>query len=244
MGTKTKPHHQSIDCACLIHGNVYQWFYVDKLYGMLSRNLSRPCRMHVFTEANRSVPAPYIKHDLIDWPGISGPKKSWWYKLQMFDPKHIEGNLLYFDLDTVIVNNIDWICQSSTDFFWTIHDFKRLVKKDYFGINSSIMYWNTTKFSHIWAKSQVEGIKKIAARFRGDQDYIQSVLKPDQIKFFPHDKILSWRWQALKNSSPQPRFKPNVSAGTDITPQASVLVFHGYPKPHELQDPVVQKFWQ
>ena len=45
-----------IDCACVIHGDVYSWKYVDVLYSMLSRNLSRPIRMHVYTEQHLEVP--------------------------------------------------------------------------------------------------------------------------------------------------------------------------------------------
>jgi hypothetical protein len=73
-------YNQVIDCACVIHGTGYDWIYVEQLRNMLSRNLSREVRLHVYTEASRSVPAPYIKHELTDW-GISGPKRSWWYKI-------------------------------------------------------------------------------------------------------------------------------------------------------------------
>ena len=65
-----------IDCACVIHGDVYQWHYVDTLYSMLTRNLSRPIRMHVYTEHDRPVPPHMIKHVLTEWPGIQGAKKS------------------------------------------------------------------------------------------------------------------------------------------------------------------------
>jgi hypothetical protein len=85
-----------IDCACVIHSDAYSWDYVERLYSMLSRHLSLGVRLHVYTEADRPVPAPFIKHALDDWE-ISGPRRSWWYKLQLFDSEKFSGSLLYFD---------------------------------------------------------------------------------------------------------------------------------------------------
>jgi len=59
---------QMIDCACVIHGTGYDWIYVERLYNMLNRHLSGGCRMHVYTEHDRSVPPHMIKHCLEDWP--------------------------------------------------------------------------------------------------------------------------------------------------------------------------------
>ena len=124
-----------IDCACVIHGSLYDWKYVDKLYNMLTRHLTRTVRLHVYTEAGRSVPSPYIKHELIDWK-ISGPKQSWWYKVQLFNSEHHRGSLLYLDLDTVITKNIDWIWQLKTRHFWAVKDFKYLWRPAFQSINS------------------------------------------------------------------------------------------------------------
>ena len=57
----------TVDCACLIHGDKYNWSYVDTLYHMICRNVSMDVRFHVYTEASRGVPSPFIKHELIDW---------------------------------------------------------------------------------------------------------------------------------------------------------------------------------
>ena len=129
-----------VDCACVIHGNGYNWVYVEKLHSMLSRHLSRGVRLHVYTEANRSVPPYMVRHNLVEWTGISGRKRSWWYKMQMFNPVHYQGQMLYFDLDTVIVDNIDWILELSPFYFWTIRDFRVLWKPDVQNMNSSVMY--------------------------------------------------------------------------------------------------------
>ena len=131
-----------IDCACVIYGDTYSWTYVERLYNMLSRHLSAGVRLHVYTEAERPVPAPMVKHVLTSW-GDLGHKRNWWYKMQLFNTEHHAGPLLYFDLDTVIVQSIDWIVQSNLDYFWAIRDFKYLWRPTDYGVNSSIMWWDT-----------------------------------------------------------------------------------------------------
>jgi hypothetical protein len=212
---------------------------------MLCRNFSVPVIFHVYTEASRPVPDRYIRHNLVEWPKIAGPKKAWWYKLQLFDVNHYDGDLLYFDLDVVIVNRLDWLLQLDLNSFWAIHDFKRLYKKDYVGMNSSVMMWNTARFRHIWDNIKNNDIQKITSKFRGDQDYLQTVIDPGHMQYFSVQQIVSWRWQALKGHNLQHhRHRPNVNAGTEITHENSVLVFHGYPKPHQLVDPVIVKYWK
>ena len=70
-----KKHADQKNFACVIHGDMYDWRYVENLYNMLQANTQHEVKFHVFTEPSRPVPAPMIKHDLINWPGISGPKK-------------------------------------------------------------------------------------------------------------------------------------------------------------------------
>lgn len=232
-----------VDCACVIHSTGYDWIYVDRLYSMLSRHISLPVRLHVYTEPARPVPAPYIKHNLKDM-GISGPKQSWWYKLQLFDIEQHAGPLLYFDLDVVVVNNIDWIWSQDLRYFWSIHDFKVLYNSAYQGINSSIMWWDTRNFGHIW-----NDIKDCFSRsilgLRGDQDYIFKHIAPAQLRYFDKTHIKSWRWQCVDGGY---NFKQKCwntpGTGTIIDPRTSIMVFHGNPKPHELTDRIVLSNWR
>ena len=233
-----------IDCACVIHGDVYEWKYVDTLYSMLTRNLSRPVKMHVYTEHDRDVPAHMTKHVLTEWPGIRGSKKSWWYKMQLFNPKHHAGQLLYLDLDTVIVNSLDWIIQLSPDRLWTIRDFKTIWKPKFQGINSSVMYWNTTQFAKIWDDISKQDIPRLCAKYHGDQDYLSAVLTSKQRRFFSEKSALSWRWQALDGGiDPYKRTHYHPGLGTRFGPETSLLIFHGQPKPEQVADPVIKTHW-
>ena len=233
-----------VDCACVIHSNGYSWDYVDRLYSMLSRHISRGIRLHVYTEADRVVPALYIKHTLDDWK-ISGPKKSWWYKMQIFNANYHAGPLLYFDLDTVIIGSLDWLVNLPLDYFWTIRDFKYLWKSNNFTINSSIMWFNTKQFHSVWEDFSSKKLEKITAVYRGDQDYITEAISVKYRRFFELDRVKSWRWQCLDggyNFDRKFHLKPNT--GTQVTDLASVLIFHGKPKPKDITDPFIVQHWQ
>ena len=233
-----------IDVACLIHGETYDWQYVDRLYSMVSRNVNQPITMHVYTEKQRPVPAPYVKHELLDW-GFGGPKKAWWYKLQLFNPLYHHGPMLYFDLDTVIVNDISWIIKLDTDVFWSVRDFKYLWKPHLYNVNSSVMWWDTSKFSDIWHRACDQDIPIIMRRHHGDQDFLSETIEQSRRRCFDPDKIRSWRWQCLDGGfdfASRRYFRPGT--GTRFDEDVSVLIFHGSPKPSEVRDPVIGQHWQ
>jgi len=233
-----------IDCACVIHGDVYSWTYVERLYNMLDRHISQGIRLHVYTEAERPVPAPMIKHVLPTW-GIRGPKQSWWYKMKLFDSAEHAGPLLYFDLDTVIVNQIDWIYQLPLSWFWTVRDFKYLWRPSYYGINSSIMWWDTRTFDYVWQEFQRQNLQQIMKQHRGDQDYLAKTIKNSEVRYLDSDRVKSWRWECLDGGYNFKRRNFQLSSASTVIPQnTDILVFHGNPKPADLQDPVVQQHWK
>ena len=246
MVTSTTPIELTgpVDCACVIHGDTYSWDYVERLYSMLNRNLTQGIRMHVYTEADRPVPEPMHKHVLEDW-GISGPKKSWWYKMQLFNSAHHAGPLLYFDLDVVVLKNIDWITKLPLRYFWGLRDFKHLWRPTSYNINSSVMWWDTTKFDYIWKNFSGHDLPMIMRKYTGDQDYITEAILEQDRKFFDLQSIQSWRWQCLDggyNFIKRRYFNPGT--GTRVSDQTSVLVFHGQPKPSEITDPLIVQHWQ
>jgi len=240
-------HHpnQIIDCACVIHGTGYNWDYVERLYNMLTRNLVGEVRMHVYTEHDRSVPPHMVKHILEEWPGISGPKKSWWYKMQLFNSKHHQGNLLYLDLDVVILKNLNWIVDTSTEHFWTIRDYRYLQNIRHNTMNSSLMWWNVKKFDWVWDDFSKQDIANLTRQHHGDQDYLQTVLTHEHKRMFDINQTQSWRWQVFDGGYDfRTRQAKKPGTGATVSPDASILVFHGRPKPHQVLDPVVIENWR
>ena len=241
ISTSTEP----VDCACVIHGSGYDWIYVDRLYNMLQRHLPQGVRMHVYTESFRPVPAHMIRHDLVEWAGVSGPKRSWWYKMQLFNPQHHQGNLLYFDLDTVIVRNIDWITNMDPKYLWGIRDFKYLQNPKKLTLNSSIMWWHVPSFADVWNEFSSQNIAALTRRYHGDQDYIQDMLGPARIRFFDTRNVQSWRWQCLDGGYDfTQRAHRSPGTGTQIDHATSVIVMHGNPKPHQITDEIIATLWR
>lgn len=234
-----------IDCACVIHGTAYDWIYVERLYNMLQKHVPQGARLHVYTEADRQVPSHMIKHELQQWPGVAGPKKSWWYKMQLFNPEHHTGDLFYIDLDTVIVDDLGWIFNHSTQYFWTIRDFRYLQHSTISTMNSSVMWFNVDAMSWVYHKFSQEHLPTIMRTYHGDQDYIEAVVPHQQRRFLDISKFASFRWQAYQGGMNwQTRRPHDTQANTNIPPGTSVLVFHGHPKPHEVNCPLVKQLWQ
>ena len=230
------PNTTPLDCACVIHGTAYSWDYVDRLYNMLTRHCSRTIRLHVYTEDNRQVPGHMVKHSLTPWE----VHRAWWYKVQLFNPEHHAGPLLYFDLDVVIVNNIDWIWKHSAEYFWGIRDFNYLQRPTNFNINSSVMWWNTVNYQYVWDKFDIG----VSTLYRGDQDYITHTIPDSARHTFDIDKIKSWRWECYDGGFEFTRKKfKTPGTGTVIPIDTSILVFHGNPKPAQIHDVVIKQHW-
>jgi len=185
-----------------------------------------------------------IKHCLTSW-GDLGNKRNWWYKMQLFNTEHHSGPLLYFDLDTVILQNIDWVVQSPLEYFWAIRDFKYLWKPTHYGINSSIMWWDTSKFGHVWSEFNQRDFKSILRKYHGDQDFITDAILQSERRLLDYNRIKSWRWQAFNGGYDFIGKTHHVpSAGTQIDSYTSVLVFHGHPKPDKISDLAITQHWQ
>ncbi len=233
-----------LDVACVIHSDKYDWTYVERLYNMVTRHISRPIRFHVYTEHDRPVPPHMIKHCLENWHGVSGPKKSWWYKLHLFNTQHHAGPLLYFDLDCVIVRSIDWVSDLVPDKLWCLRDFKYLQSPSINAVNSSVMWWDTRKFEHVWQEFHKQGIDQTVRRYHGDQDFIQVTVSHNDRRFFEDRLFQSYRWQVSQGGWDFRLRRPKIPRSPDqVSPECAVVVFHGNPKPHQITDSIITELW-
>jgi len=233
-----------IHCACLIHGDAYDWRYVHNLRRMLDRHLSDTVTLHVFTEPQRSVPSGYVRHDLEPWPGAAGPKRAWWNKLQLFRPGEFSGPVLYFDLDTVIIRDITWMTQAQPDLFWTLKDFRYLWRAAWQGINSSVMSWSAPDWTWIWEDVGRQDIQRLMESYTGDQDYLTRIIPRHRMGFFEDARFQSWRWQVWEGGLDfRTRQTRQPGRGAVVSPDTDVVIFHGRPKPHDVDDPWVHRHW-
>lgn len=236
----------TIDVACVIHGDAYSWDYVENLYRAVKANMTPQIRFHVYTEPHREVPNHMIKHELEHWPEAAGPRRAWWYKMNLFNTDLFAGRILYFDLDTVVTGNLDWIIQDHTDpdVFYGLRDFTYLFKPRLLTINSSVLWFDNQTWRHVWDDFRKEQLSTMIKKHRGDQDFITHSVRSGKMQFLNTARVASYRWQALDGGF---EFKRRVyhSPGTGISldPAVSLLIFHGNPKPKDVNDPVIRKHW-
>ena len=237
-------HNRCLDVACVIYGAAYHWDYVQNLNAMITRNIDSDVRFHVFTEPTRLVPAPFVRHDLIEWPSAAN-LRAWWYKMQMFDPRHgLNGPLLYLDLDVVITGDLDWIAQLDQTAFWTIRDFRYLWRPSWKGMNSSFLYWNPARYAQVWKIFCEKPVSHWAKQFPGDQDFLTHYVPGTDIRFVDQDIVRSYRWQ-IKDGGMDPvtRQYRRPGAGAVIPASCRIMVFHGSPKPADVADMTVLSLW-
>ena len=232
-----------IDCACVIHGDAYDFEYVHKLYRGLQRGFGkRAITLHVYTEEDRPVPAPYVKHVLQDMRKHNC-RKGWWYKTQLFDRKQFNGQLIYFDLDVAITGDLSWILELDTKYFWGIRDFRYLFNPRRRELNSSVMYFNTDKFNYVWSEFKLSP-ETYMNRLHGDQNFIDRQIPTEQKRFFEETRVKSWRWELVDGGYDIETRKHKIPGlGTIIDPTTSVAVFHGKPKLHDIIDAEIDKYW-
>lgn len=147
--------------------------------------------------------------------GLAG----WWNKIELFRPGRFSGRVVYLDLDTVIVGSIDKLAASKgilhlADWGWT--------KNDY---GSGVMVWDAGEHDWIFKLFKPD----VPRRFRGDQDWMTHLrdVGADSWPALPKGLCVSYRYVS----------RPAPPAG------ASVVCFHGKPKPHELAGGWVPHHW-
>ena len=87
--------------VCLKHGNKYNGEYVNKLYRMCKKHTTMPFEFVCITEKSDGLDPNIQIYPCPDW-GVAGERKSWWYKVMLFEPKFQEAmgdEFIFFDLD-------------------------------------------------------------------------------------------------------------------------------------------------
>lgn len=229
-----------LNVVCLKHGTKYGPDYVNKLYNMIQRHLTVPHRFVCFTE-NRTGINDQI--EIINLPNL--PIQGWWYKPYIFKQGHFpEGDtVLYFDLDMVIVNNINHFVEFMSPQFVGLQDVGRVFRPGYNKLGSAVMRWPANRYHDIWDK--LENNFAAARKFHGDQDWIWS-LYGGEIKFFPEPWIRSYKWEIRTRDELQGLGRNSFfkTVRDPVIPTScAVLAFHGNPPVHAVQDPVIVNNW-
>jgi len=243
------------DVVCVWVGDKYDEKFVTNLYHGIKKHTTTDFRFNVITNHAhisktipcRIIPIPNWNHLGVN---IMHHRKAWWFKMWMFNPEHkFSKNTLYFDLDVVIIRNIDKFFSYSPKQFCILQDFNRQFIKDYKVCNSSIMKFNSKRHSDLWYEFD-QNKEHYMQCHRGDQDYITKYYEDRNIKhrsLWPREWAMSWKWEIEKGGKRNNGTDRNSWYHPDkpyvIPDDCSVVVCHGDPKPSEIECKFVKKNW-
>jgi len=198
-------------------GGAYTTEHVVRLFERVKQNTTLDYNFCCLTDIGHEFENRYLDFSQINIIPLFFDYKGWWSKIELFDSNCIPGKrIVYFDLDTLIVKNIDALLLREESFIG-LRAFNPTQgkRKDY--IASGILSWiNDGRFDYILQEFIYNHHTKI---FRGDQDYITNQLNKHQIRYS--------KWQNLIDgvfSYKRHYLKGNTSKKT------CVLCFHGKPR--------------
>jgi hypothetical protein len=136
------------------------------------------------------------------------PFPGWWAKISLFEPGRFRGRVLYLDLDTTVIGSLYDLVNYPYP-FCAIRDYQYSLQ-----INSSVMAFDAGVADSVYEDFTPD----VMDRLHGDQNWIHE--KVSDATAFPK------RWC--------PSYKAHVLPTGKVPKDARVIVYHGQPKPWEL----------
>jgi hypothetical protein len=250
MGGAAEP----VTVLCLKWGTKYGPHHVHRLRAMVDRHLAAPHRFLCLTDDGAGLDASVERRPL-----PPGDLHGAWNKLLLFhrDLDDLGGTALYLDLDIVVLRALDpLLSYRPADPFVSIRDWYRPMTW-----NSSVMRFRAgagawgrilDEFLDLRARGLIRPSDDPAEagtpehsrvyydlrrdppeRLTGDQEWITGIVRPGgehRRHSFPDRWMASWRKHCRKTGR-----RPWL---------ARVVVFHGHPKPDEVDVPWVARAWK
>lgn len=224
-----------VNILCMKWGTKYGPEYVNKLYGMVGRNMTRPFRFVCLTDAADGIDDnvdcfPLPDMDLPD----EAPERGWNKLTTFIDPLYdIQGKTLFLDLDVVIVGNIDAFFDLPGK-FRIIRDF---VRKDGTG-NSSVYLFKPGAHPDI-IEYFGKNFDEITAEHRNEQEYLSHyLLKQGVLEYWPSTWCRSFKYDCL------PGVLGSWFNSSRVPEDARVIIFHGNPNPDDAIKGVSGKWYR
>ena len=170
--------------------------------------------------------------------------EGWWGKIGLFKPGLFNGPVMYLDLDVIITGSIKAMVEhiifnarfgvhrplyARDDFSYSMKNPRTDLSADMIKtlggagcINSSVMLWHGNRCRKIWDEYSPEA----AQGLHGDQNWISKVMGLENITLLSERVVKSYKYHWLRGEG-----------------HGDICVFHGEPKPHQVEDSWVADNW-
>ena len=240
--------------VCIKWGEKFGVEYVNKLYNAVQRNLSLKHRFICLTDDAEGIVAGVETFDI-----PRADLKICWNKLALFDRgiHNIEGQILFLDLDVVIVKPIDdlFLFQPESKFVsikeWVSVDY---ALPDMTPFNASAMRFDVGAYPFIvedfYKQRDVTLIEEIffdeaASKLGQSEKITYNDLEGFPPRVFNGDQ--EWEYYMLYKNNVKVDYYPEgwlASYRYGFDSKARVIVFHGEPKPEQVSDEIVMRNWR
>lgn len=202
--------------ACVLRsGGVYGPVYANRLKSMVERHLHMPYKFVCLTD----VPSKRFGTGIEVVP-LKTKRRGWWAKVELF---RLPGPVLYFDLDTLILNDITSLGMAAMQ-----EDFLMLTPfKSSELWASGVMAWGNGAYGFLHKNLNQKDIDE----FKWDQRYIHTKLRERGVDIHPiqdYTTVFSYKRQC----------------GSGPPEGAQVICFHGRPRLHEVVGGWVEDSWK
>ena len=206
-------------------GDKFPANYVNRLYGMVERNLSLPFRFVCFTENNDDIRGEVEIQPLpeLDLPA-NAPERGW-RKLTVFKKSFggLNGQTLFLDLDVVIVGSLDKFFTYPGEFL-IAHDKKNPRKIEG---NSSVFRFEIGQYPQILEYFE-KNSELVKSEVRHEQAYLsREIHKLGKLGYWPDEWVPSFKYRCC------PSWIKSWFKAPFIPNKAKIIIFHGLPNPPE-----------
>lgn len=216
--------------VCLAVGEAYADQYVTRLQAMLERHCARPFTLFCYSDRARDVPAAVEMRDCQSWTEVLRPAmRPTTRKLRFFDNVTVPfEEFLYLDLTLVIRRDMS----DFLDYAFAQPQELVIVRDwSYPCYNSCVMRIRRGSFRAVY-DAFVAG-ETYPFRIAGDQDFLSASLEAkglqNQVAQFRPEDIVSYKELRGLNRS-------DGAAAARAIEAATIVKFHGKPKPHQVLD--------
>ena len=232
---------------CVKWGTKYGPEYVNRLYAMARRHITGPLRFVCLTDDAQGLRSEVEAFPLPEL-GCAHPTRTAgkWRKLVLWGGNipaltGLDGPVLFVDLDTVIVRNIDgYFTHGDPDRVYLARNWSKPLHR--LG-QTSVFRYPVGRNPQILENFRADP-QGIADRLRFEQHYITESV-PGGIRFWPEDWTRHFRLHCLP-SFPMRYFKP-----ARLPESARIVTFAGGPNPSDVQlgrweddQPAFQSRWE